>query len=360
MRRYPAVALVATSIGAALSGCASHQASPESSPAALAALHADVRVVAGETTWVTRGKGYELVGRTRSDLLMVQPGLDRATAFLSEIYPHDSISTLVATVRRAPAPEKPFVAAAPVPPDEKGTRVELVLVDPKALEEQRKKHEGPGPGMEMMGPGLAGPITPAVRAWMSSHASRLTASPARSNQARGEIDDPRVPAWAVAMIGAAGDEAMIDNATQSLSAHMETLIPLAKYLTMERPTPFEAPTGGRGEAGGRTPSEGRGGMGGGRRGGMGGRGGTPGGSGGSSQRSFALQGPALFTAESAVLEKYFARSGYDVVGDLIDAQITGSAIDDVLAKHGMGSLSQVDADWRGWLIERGDLLNRQR
>jgi hypothetical protein len=94
---------------------------------------------------------------------------------------------------------------------------------------------------------------------------------------------------------------------------------------------------------------------------MGGRGGNPGGGGGgSSQRSFALQGPALFTAESAVLEKYFARSGYDVVGDLIDAQITGSAIDDVLAKHGMGSLSQVDADWRGWLIERGDLLNRQR
>jgi hypothetical protein len=308
---------------------------------------------------------------------MVQPELDRATTFLSQIYPHDSIAAIVATVRRAPLPEKPFVAAAPVPTDEKGTRVELVLVDPKALEEQRKKHEGPGPGMEMMVPGLAGPITPAVRAWMSSHASRLTAAPARSNQARGEIDDPRVPAWAVAMIGTAGDEAMIDNATQSLYAHMETLIPLAKYLTMERPAPFEAPAGGRGgEAGGRPPSEGRGGMGGGgmsggrggmggggggRRGGMGGRGGNPGGSGGgSSQRSFALQGPALFTAESAVLEKYFARSGYDVVGDLIDAQITGGSIDDVLAKHGMGSVSQVDTDWRGWLIERGDLLTRQR
>ena len=59
-----------------------------------------------------------------------------------------------------------------------------------------------------------------------------------------------------------------------------------------------------------------------------------------------------------MLGKYFGRSGSDVIGDLIDAQITGKPIEDVFAKHSLGSLQQIDADWRGWVIQRGDLLNR--
>jgi hypothetical protein len=110
---------------------------------------------------------------------------------------------------------------------------------------------------------------------------------------------------------------------------------------------------------------GRGGMGGGRGGGMGGGrgGGMGGGRGGpppnSGERTFPLQGLALFDAQSAVLGKYFGRAGYDVAADLIDAQITGKPIDDVFAKGGLGSLHQADADWRGWLTERADMLNHR-
>lgn len=382
MKRFP-FDLRVVMLACAIAGCASHHPSPENDPAALAALRADVRVVGSETTWVTHGKGYELVGRTRAELLMVQPALDRAAAFLSAIYPHDSVATIVASVRRAPAPGKPFVAAAPVPSDVRGTRVELVLVDRKAMEEQRKsggggEREGPPPGADIGMPG-AGPIAPAVRAWLSARASRLTATPARSIQAHGEADDPRVPAWAVEMVGAAANEDQIDNDTKSLAAHMETLIALDRYFTMERPAPMEMAAGRRGGGpGGDAPpgggmggmGGGRGGMGGGRggmgggRGGMGGMGGGgfPGGSGGppgGADRTFPLQGLALFAAQSAVLGKYFEHTGYDVVGDVIDAQIMGKAIDDVFAKHNMGNVLQVDADWRDWLARRADVLNRR-
>jgi hypothetical protein len=229
----------------------------------------------------------------------------------------------------------------------------------------------------MPGSGL---ITPAIRAWLSARATQLTGTRARSDQWRGETDDPRVPAWAVEMVSAAGNSETIDNFTKSLAAHSETLIPLSRYFTMERPAPMAAPTGRRGGGSGDEPPGGRGGgmggmgggMGGGRGGvgggrcGMGGRGGmgggVPGGRGGpagSAERNFPLQGLALFTAQSAALTKYFARSGSDVVGDLIDAQITGKQIDDVFAKHAMGGVQQMDADWRAWLIQRGDVLNRR-
>ena len=94
-----------------------------------------------------------------------------------------------------------------------------------------------------------------------------------------------------------------------------------------------------------------------------GGGGFPGGGrgapGGSGERTFPLQGLALFTAQSAVLTKYFARSGADVAGELIDAQITEKPVEAVLTKHNMGTLQQVDADWRGWVIQRADVLNRR-
>jgi len=90
-----------------------------------------------------------------------------------------------------------------------------------------------------------------------------------------------------------------------------------------------------------------------------GGGGRRGASGESGERSTPLQGPALFAAQSAVLSKYFARSGADVIGELLDARITGKPIDDVFTRHNLGSVQQVDDDWRGWLAERADLLSRR-
>lgn len=78
----------------------------------------------------------------------MQPGLDRAAAFLAQMYPGDSVVPIVAAVRRAPAPGKPYVAVAPVPADAHGAQVELVLVDPRALEEQRKKDNASPPGAD--------------------------------------------------------------------------------------------------------------------------------------------------------------------------------------------------------------------
>jgi hypothetical protein len=354
-----------------LSAC-SHNRAPETDPAALAALRADMRLVGSETTWVARGRGYELVGRSRSDLVAVQPSLDRAASYLAQIYPHDSVTAIVATIRRIPAPGKPFVAAAPIPTESKGERVELVLFDPKAMEEQRKKGDGPRPE-RAMGMNPASVSTPAIRSWLSARAAKLTHSATRLDQLSGEAGDPRVPAWAIEMIGNAGNEDMIDTWTKSISAHEETLIPLSRFFTMDRPVPMEIAAGRRG--GGETQpggggvgrggiGGGRGGMGGGRGGigGMGGRGGMGGGgrsSGGSGDRSFPLQGLALFTAQSAVLTKYFAHVGTDVVGEMIDEQIIEKTFDAVLARHNLGTLQSLDTDWRGWLVQRADLLNRR-
>ncbi len=88
-------------------------------------------------------------------------------------------------------------------------------------------------------------------------------------------------------------------------------------------------------------------------------GGGRGAPGGSGEHSFPLQGPALFAAQSAVLSKYLVRSGPEVVGDLIDARITGKPIDDVFTKHNLGTVQQVDDDWHGWLAERADMLTRR-
>jgi hypothetical protein len=52
-----------------------------------------------------------------------------------------------------------------------------------------------------------------------------------------------------------------------------------------------------------------------------------------------------------------SRSGPDLLGDLIDAYITAKPIDDAFSKHNLGTLQQVDDDWRSWLAERADLLN---
>jgi len=369
MNRFLVVLLTALTTAGVLSSCSSHHTESAPSPASLAALHADLRMVRGETTWVTHGRGYELVGRSRADLVTLQPALDRASAFLTQIYPGDTLAHIVAAVRRTPAPGKPYLTAAPVPDDARGAQVELVLVDPKAFEEQRKNANTPprADDMRMLG---GNPIMPAIRAWLSARASHLTGTPANLNQSRGETDDPRVPAFATTMIADAGDDTFIDNATKSLAAHMDALLPLSRYFTMDRPSPAEMTVARRGNSGGDAPSDGRrggmggmggrGGMGGGR--GIGGRGGMGGGRsmpGGSSEHTIPLQGPALFAAESAVLSKYFARAGADVVGEIIDARITGKPIDDVLAKHNLGTVQQVEDDWRNWLAERADMLTRR-
>jgi hypothetical protein len=54
------------------------------------------------------------------------------------VFPNDSLTHVVAMVRRMPAPGKPFIPAAPVPAPVQGTIVESVVLDPKAPKEEDK------------------------------------------------------------------------------------------------------------------------------------------------------------------------------------------------------------------------------
>jgi hypothetical protein len=355
----------------------SHQAPrPEVSPAALSAVHADLRLVAGETTWVTHGKAYELVGRSKSDLAMLQPQLDGAIQALQRVFPGDSLSPIIGTVRRLAAPGKTFVAAAPVPTPVSATVVEAVLSDPRGASEPDNGRRAPSDGMRPGGFAERSPALPAVRAWLSARATRLTQHPARFTETDGEVADQRIPAWAESMIPALGSDSVLDRFTMLLAAHPENLIPLSRYFTMERPA--AALAGQRGNVGGDRGGEGgagRGGMGGGGRGGVGGigGGGSRGGMGGrggggmgrgSSGRSEgarpmpALQGAALFDAQSIVLGHYLSRQGYDLIGTLVDAQILGGSVDDVFAKRNLGTPDQMEVDWRRWLQDRATAVER--
>ena len=369
------VRLVPIACTAVFSVACSHNAAPELDPVAIEALHADLVMAGSESTWVTNGNGYELVGRTRAELAQVKPSLDRAAAFLAQIYPRDSIAPIVATIRRFPASLNE--SAVPLPPNARGTQVELVIVDQQAFEKERKESGNRPPvGGPRETPGMrrGALATPAVRAWLAARATRVSGTSAQADGPRG--GDLRVPAWAVDMISNAGDEEFIDNSTKSLAEHPETLIPLDVYFTMPRPDPLESVGDRRGGA--RPNPDGRGGAGEGDRGGAGGRGGMGGRGGGgrgfpggrppgdggqgeprSGARSVPLQGAALFIAQSAVLAKYFARTQIDAIGNLIDAQIKGTPIEDLFAKYNLGSVEQVDADWRSWLTQRADMLNRQ-
>jgi hypothetical protein len=62
---------------------------------------AELRVVRGESTWVARGPGYELIARSRRDLGFVEPAVDREIASFRRVFPTDT-TTVVATVRPAP------------------------------------------------------------------------------------------------------------------------------------------------------------------------------------------------------------------------------------------------------------------
>ena len=343
-----------------LAACGGRQ-QPQVSATALAALHADMRLVGNETTWVTRGTGYELVGRSKVDLAIFQPQLDRDADILHRVFPGDTLAPLVATVRRAPADGKPFVPAAPIPSGAHGTVVELVIPNPKAHSD---RDGGRGPD----GFAERNPTLPAVRAWLSAHATALTKQPAQMNQTEGEVDDPRVPAWAEELTTGLTQDSLVDPLTTTLAAHPSELIPLPRYFTMAAPTFVAASeqrggeNRGGGGGGGGYPGGyggmGRGVGGGGRRGGLGGGMGRGGGERSRSEESRPLPGPALFAAQSVVFGKYLSHEGYDAIGAVVDGQILGATPDSVLAKRGMLSLERMDVDWRAWLSERAAALNR--
>lgn len=371
MNRFQGI--VAVGVAFAGASCASSHSTPESEPAALAALNAEMRVVGSDTTWVARGPGYELVGRSRGDLALVQPALDRAAEMMERVFPADTLAPIVARVRRIPMKGDSMTVPAPVPSSLAGTVVELAAPDPKLMERMAKERKGRGRGRDgatMASMMSARIITPAVRAWLSAHADRVTRTRASSAEASGRAFDPRVPDWAVDMLTQLGDSESTARYATALAAHPESMVPLPEFLVMRSRFTPELGAGG---AGGRYPrgrngsgfgggpeTGGMPGMGGGRGGMRGGRGGMDGMRGGrrgpprrerSGDRSFALSGRLLYSAESAVLGEFLSREGYDVIGQLVDAQIAARPIDAVFARRGLDGLAQADDSFRQWVSQ---------
>jgi hypothetical protein len=305
-------------------------------------------MVSGESTWVARGPGYELIARTRRDLGFVQPGVATGIANFRRVFPGDT-TTVIATVRPPAIAGQPFVMAPPTPPTYP-TAVDLVLPDPKARHDD-KAAAGQTPSTDVH---LA-----VARAWLALHAAQITGVPTGGAQRSGEADDARVPAWAEAMIPTLGVDTAYSRALSLVTTHTEELIPLSRYFAMGFPTFVQSAASRGNSRGGEAGGGNRGGMGGGGMGRGGGRGGMRGGGRGAERggegepRGASGVSPrALFDAQSTVLGRYLSRDGYALIASLVDAEIADKPVDDLLAARGLKSVADLESQWRVWIAEQ--------
>ena len=347
--------------------CATAHQPPPPNEALLASIPAEPRVVNGETTWVARGVGYELVTRAKLEVPPLITQLDDQSRFFTKEFGADP-GKVIAAVRRVGSPGSPVEASAPVPYDV-GPVVEMLVPRPPAKGEKKVEETG-----ERIAP--AGPTAAIVRAWLSARATQLTGKPASDLAASARTDDPRVPAWAEdALPGLAVPTGREDTTTARLATQVDSLYPIYSLLAMTRPPLVAVGPGGpgaRGTPGGRGGGfgggMGGGGMGGGGFGGMGGRRGGMGGGmgvgmgrgqarGGGEAGPYAgpLSGRALFSAEALVFGRYLTiKEGPAFVGGLVDAQIESKDIAGVFAKAQMipTNLERLDIEFHRWLIDR--------
>ncbi|MDE3172956.1 MAG: hypothetical protein KGN74_07780, partial [Gemmatimonadota bacterium] len=243
---------------AALAACASSgPKSPDENPALVAAVQATPRVVAGETTWVTPGAGYEIVARTRRDIADVDSGVARESAVYQQLFGQPPARVIVAVRRIGPGRSADgFAAGPPLPPGELTPVVEAAIFDASSRGGAGGRGDSGG-GF----PGSAGPdaaTARVMRAWLSARATALTGRPPTQG-ATGLIDDPRVPGWAEALVPALGaDDGAVDRLAVALSAPDVGLFPVDEFFSMTPPAPAYAR--GAAAGGGAAPgAEGRGG-----------------------------------------------------------------------------------------------------
>ncbi len=394
------VAIIAALNAACSSG--NRGGAPSPSPAAIANVQAELRMVGSESTWVSRGDAFEISARSKRELAALLPQLAREDSLFRELFGTPPIFVQIAVAR--PAPYGDAAITTPVLPR---TATPLVTIEfgdalPSPDGGQRSARGGERDGgrdgergdaptrvpNELRGASrgqfAAMPLRPVIRAWASARASALNARAATSAQSTGESIDMRVPAWGEsALLGLTADSARIDFVSRQLMA-TDSLYPLAQFFSMSRPPNVfreVAREGGRGEGerrpgggegaggtrGGGGFGGGMGGMGGGGRGrgGMGGMGGGGMGGGGrggygrgaGSQRGgerpmMGLAGGALFDAQALVFAHYLAvREGLPFIGQLLDAQMTGKPTTAALASARAipTELPRLDEEWRRWM-----------
>ncbi len=366
----PAVYAVYAVCAVGAASCASRPTpAPSPDAAASRAVHVNARLVGNDTTWVTRGTRYELVGRRVADVRAEAPRLDRLAAVFAKVFPHDTAATLTVDLRGVSADGNSFAPPAPLPADAPKPIVEIFLPPANSRGQSDASRGAPREMAGLAGLGAPALTLPATRGWLARHADA----------------NGHVAAWAEQLIPGLLEDTLVDRLTTVLAAHPEELIPLAAYFTMDRQSMIArgGEGRGRGSAPGETGGEGRGGGGGGGgsggmggMGGMGGRGGRGGmgggarGAGGGSRGGSAgrtrgegatpaLQGEALFAAQSIVFGKYLAREGYDVIGALVDAPAAGKTLDEALTESRVMPIEQMEADWRAWLATRAAVVGRK-
>jgi hypothetical protein len=365
-----------------LAGCAAGHKSARPDPALLASIPAELRMMGAESTWVAKGVGYELVTRSKLEVVPLMSQLDDQSRFFEKMFVAPP-GKIIAAVRRVGPPGTPPEASAPVPFDQ-GPVVELTVVRTAPVDPQKAKVETPAERAERFE--AKGPTDRVVKAWLAARASTLTGKPATPAAASATADDPRVPAWAEdALPNLAVETGREDTITARLAMQIDSLYPIHSFLTMPRPGAVIAGRGGRGDgaatagrgSGGSTGGGGGmggggmggggmggGGMGGGRRGGGGGssmgrggsRGGGSGGGGTDGGRgNLPFAGPQLFAAQALVFARYLTvREGPAFVGTLIDAQMSGKSINAVFDAAQMvpSNIERLDIEFHRWLIDR--------
>ncbi|HEX8724244.1 MAG TPA: hypothetical protein VF737_02520 [Gemmatimonadaceae bacterium] len=384
-------ALVAA--GAVMAGCASSGPKmPDENPAIVAAVQAAPRVVQGETTWVTRGPGYDIVAFNRRDIAAVDSAVAHESALYAQMFGAAPLPVVVSVYHRQfDSSSQSFAPGPPLPAGDLETVVEIPLFTHSPRRngnDDARAYDGGGFG------GMGDPTQRVMRAWLSAHASQVLGHAAPEG-ATGSIDDPRVPAWAEAMLPRlTADDGTVDRLAAALASTNVVLYPVADFMTMPAPQPMYAAgegmqaggdsaeprtaRGREGGDGGEGGEGGEGGFGGGRggfggMGGFGGRGGFGGGYGGyggfggdrggarrggyerrpdGARRAMPLRGAALYDAEATVFGHYLlVRQGAPTIGKLVDAALHNQPLVDVLAAQHAGpmTLDALDADFRAWL-----------
>jgi hypothetical protein len=351
-------------------GCASGGAAhPEQNPAIVAAVDAQVRIVSSETTWVSRGLGYQIVALSRREIAAVDSSVAHQSKMYNQVFGTLPAEVIVLVTRVNTDPNAYDRNTTPLlPPGTTQQVVDVRLYDDDANnangqgQNQRARggYGGIGGGRGGVGgnggyggypgngargraepPGSLGDPTQAVtRAWLSARATRLTGHTATAG-ANGQLSDPRVPVWAEALVPAlAASDTMIERMATQLAAQPESLYALRDFFTMS--LPGTGPRASRAAQGADRGANRAGGM----RGGRGRQGG------GNAAREGILGGNALFVAQATVFGKYLSlRQGTPLIGQLVDGQIRGKRITDVLAAQPSGpkDVEWLDQDWRDWL-----------
>ena len=179
-------------------------------------------MMGAESTWVAHGVGYDLVTRSKLEILPLMSQLDDQSRFFTKLFGADP-AKVIAAVRRVGPPGTMPEASAPVPFDA-GPVVEMVVSRPLQPGEKVDKEAAQGGGSSGQGGqgrggytrggggggganggggapsvntdqperfGAAGPTARVVRAWLSARASTLTGKPATPGPPRHSRRRPR-------------------------------------------------------------------------------------------------------------------------------------------------------------------------